>query len=59
MLIPQALVDAELKSGQLIALLPDWQAYDHAPYAVYPYHRGSSPKVRALIDFLSDYFSPD
>ena len=59
MLIPQALVDAELKSGQLIALLPEWQADDHALYAVYPYHRESSPKVRALIDFLSDYFSPN
>jgi len=58
MLIPQALVDAELKAGQLIALLPEWQADDHALYAVYPYHRESSPKVRALIDFLSDYFSP-
>ncbi len=59
MLIPQALVDAELKSGQLIALLPEWQADDHALYAVYPYHRESSPKVRAFIDFLSDYFSQD
>jgi DNA-binding transcriptional LysR family regulator len=57
MLIPQALVDAELTSGQLIELLPQWQADDHAFYAVYPYHRESSPKVRALIDFLSEHFS--
>lgn len=58
MLIPETLIEAELKSGQLIPLLANWHADDHALYAVYPYHRESSPKVRALIDFLTEYFSP-
>lgn len=57
MLIPQALVEDELTSGQLTPLLPNWQADDHGLYAVYPFHRESSSKVRTLIDFLVEYFS--
>lgn len=57
MLVPRPLVEAELKSGQLIHLLPDWKADDHALYAIYPYHRETSPKVRIFIDFLIEYFS--
>ena len=59
MLIPEMLVEAELTAGALIHLLPDWKPDNHAFYAIYPYHRGTSPKVRIFIDFLVDYFSPE
>jgi DNA-binding transcriptional LysR family regulator len=59
MLIPELLVSAELISGELIHLLPEWKPDNHALYAVYPYHRETSPKVRTFIDFLSDFFSTE
>lgn len=59
MLIPDMLVEAELTAGALIHLLPEWKPDDHALYAIYPYHRETSPKVRIFIDFLVDYFSPE
>ena len=59
MLIPELLVSAELASGELIHLLPEWKPDNHALYAVYPYHRETSPKVRTFIDFLSDFFSTE
>lgn len=59
MLIPQILVEAELTAGALIHLLPEWKPDDHALYAIYPYHRETSRKVRRFIDFLVDYFSPE
>ena len=56
-LIPRFLVRSELAEGTLTALLPDWSAATQAVYAVYPDHRESSPKVRALIDFLVQDFA--
>lgn len=59
MLIPEILVSSELATGELIHLLPEWKPDNHALYAVYPYHRETSPKVRTFIDFLSDFFSEE
>jgi DNA-binding transcriptional LysR family regulator len=56
-LLPVWCVAAEIATGQLIRVLPDWQAtpttFDHCIYAVYQRHRHVSPKVRALVDFLA------
>jgi len=41
-----------LQTGEIIQLLPDWQAEQHALYAVYPFHKEQSSKVRSLIDYL-------
>ncbi|MEJ2765308.1 LysR family transcriptional regulator [Photobacterium sp. MCCC 1A19761] len=57
LLLPKLFVDEELKSGQLVTLLPDWQAETHSLYVVYPYHKEQSQKVRALIDFMAEYFA--
>jgi len=57
MLIPEFFVKEELASGELIKLLPSWEADKHALFAVYPYHKEQSQKVRTLIDFLIEYFS--
>jgi len=56
-LIPKMLVAVELESEQLIELLPQWQADSHELYAIYPYHRESSAKLRAFVDFLVSYFA--
>lgn len=56
-LTPSIFFENELKSGQLIQLLPTWQADKHALYAVYPYHKEQSQKVRTFIDFMIAYFA--
>jgi len=56
-LTPELFVNKELASGELIRLLPSWQADKHALYAVYPYHKEQSQKIRTFIDFLIEYFS--
>jgi DNA-binding transcriptional LysR family regulator len=56
-LTPEIFVDRELKSGELVRLLPEWQAESHALYAIYPFHKEQSQKVRTFIDFLIDYFA--
>ncbi|NRA82493.1 MAG: LysR family transcriptional regulator [Gammaproteobacteria bacterium] len=56
-LIPELFVKKEIESGELISLLPKWKAESHSLYAVYPYHKEQSQKVRAFIDFLVDYFN--
>jgi DNA-binding transcriptional LysR family regulator len=56
MLIPEQFVQKEIESGELISILPQWQAESHTLYAVYPYHKEQSQKVRKFIDFLVEYF---
>jgi DNA-binding transcriptional LysR family regulator len=56
-LTPRVFVSDELKSGKLISLLDAWQADIHALYAIYPYHKEPSKKVRSFIDFLVERFT--
>jgi DNA-binding transcriptional LysR family regulator len=51
---PAFLVDAALRTGALVELLPDYPAATLGIYAVYPSRKHLSPKVRVLIDFLSE-----
>ncbi|WP_421708332.1 LysR family transcriptional regulator [Algihabitans sp.] len=53
-LLPLWLAGPQLTSGELVEVLPDWQAQDSAIYAVYPHARHLSPKVRVFVDFLSE-----
>lgn len=54
---PTYLVSQHLKSGQLQQVLPDWKPDDLTIYVLYASRKYMSPAVRALIDYLSDYFS--
>jgi len=54
-LIPELLIQSELQSKRLLPLFPDWEFESHALYAIYPYHREASHKLRTLIDFLANY----
>lgn len=48
-----------LKSGALVQVLPDFPLVEEtAIWALYPSARIVSPKVRAMIDFLLERFSP-
>jgi LysR family transcriptional regulator AphB len=39
-------------SGQLVPVLAGWTTPVSAMHALYPSHRGATPKLRALLDFL-------
>lgn len=55
-LLPRALVQADLNNGKLVQLLPEWQPPSAVVHAVFPSRRGLLPAVRALLDFLSQEF---
>ncbi|CAD0261091.1 LysR family transcriptional regulator [Pseudomonas umsongensis] len=55
-LLPSWLIQAQLSAGRLIDVLPDWdmRITAEAPsiWAVYPYKKTVSSKVRTFVDFL-------
>ena len=51
--IPDYLVNAALKSGKLVRVLPEWSFGPSNLHAVFPSRRGLVPAVRAFIDFLA------
>ncbi|MFM5510832.1 LysR family transcriptional regulator [Aeromonas rivipollensis] len=55
-LVPKEFVSSELADGTLMKLLPDWQPDPHALFAVYPFHKEQSPKVRLFIEFIVKAF---
>jgi DNA-binding transcriptional LysR family regulator len=55
-LIPRFIAAEELKSGELRAVLDDFQAPPLSLYAIYPPTRHLSVKVRLFIDFLVERF---
>lgn len=50
---PSFMVNADLQSGALVELMPSYHSIEFGIFAVYPTRQYVSPKVRALIDFLS------
>lgn len=54
--LPAMLLGDELRSGQLLRLLPGWCSKGALVHAVFPSRRGLLPSVRALIDFLARKF---
>ena len=58
-LVPTFSISDELRSGELVAVLPDYLDVETSVYAVYPHSRHLSAKVRAFVDFLRDRFGPE
>jgi DNA-binding transcriptional LysR family regulator len=60
-LLPDWLVDGDLRAGNLIRLLPAWDVtattFDTGAWAVYPSRSFLPAKVRAMIDFLRTVLS--
>lgn len=50
-------VAEDLRRGELLRLLPQYQLHARELYALYPRNRHLSPKVRAFIDFISAYYA--
>lgn len=61
-ILPTFMVGAAIRRGDLRTVFADYQvspsALDAGVYAVFPYNRHLSPKVRALVDFLRRRFGP-
>jgi DNA-binding transcriptional LysR family regulator len=55
--LPLLMVSDEIRSGELVHLLPNWASKRQAVHAVYPSKRGLLPSVRALLDHLGARFS--
>ena len=51
---PIWLFDEELKSGEIIIPLKDWPMNSLPIHAVYPLQRKNSPKVKSLVDYLTN-----
>lgn len=54
--IPAYLVAADVAGGRLQRLLPDYQLPAQPLYLIYPQRLPQPAKVRALVDFLTDWF---
>ncbi|MGH8466803.1 MAG: substrate binding domain-containing protein, partial [Pseudomonas sp.] len=50
------IVHDALQDQRLVQLLPDWQQPARTLYALYPQSRYLAPKVRALLDYVQDYY---
>ncbi|HYM42391.1 MAG TPA: LysR family transcriptional regulator [Steroidobacteraceae bacterium] len=52
--LPESVVRADLKSGTLVRVLPEWRSPQGIVHVVFPTRRGMLPAVRAFIDFLAE-----
>ncbi|WP_295891753.1 LysR family transcriptional regulator [uncultured Vibrio sp.] len=55
--LPDYYVNEALESGELVEVLSDYRDDKEGIWALYPQNRNLSPKVRLLIDFLSEHLS--
>ena len=55
-LLPMMYCEAELATGELVRLLPQWSTPGGYLQAVYPHRRGLLPAVRAWIDHMDSAF---
>ena len=53
--LPDYMCHEEVRSGQLVQLLPGWMPPRGIVHAVFPSRRGLSPAVRAFLDFLGEH----
>lgn len=56
-MLPNYMLTEALKQGHLQPLLTDWQLPIYPLYALYPTRHHLPLTVRALVDFLTEYFS--
>ena len=58
-LMPAYLLNAKLRSGELVTVLNEYKTVDNPVFALYPRARYPSPKVQAFVEFLQERFSGD
>lgn len=55
--LPVLMVKDQLASGELVAVLSEWQPRREVIHAVFPSRRGLLPSVRTLVDFLTEEYA--
>jgi len=50
-------VHEDLRRGALVEVLPEYRLQSRDLYVLYPQNHHLSPKVRAFVDFLTDYYA--
>ena len=53
-LLPAFLCGEELKAGQLVRVLPEWQARADPIHLVYPRQRFVPPKLRVFVELAAE-----
>ncbi len=53
---PTFLISDDLRAGRLVELMPQYRSMQLGIYAVYPTRRHLQPRVRAMVEFLSNHF---
>ncbi|MCP2009253.1 DNA-binding transcriptional LysR family regulator [Duganella sp. HSC-15S17] len=53
--LPEMVVEADLRQGLLVDMLPGWAPKGGIIHAVFPSRRGLLPGIRLLIDFLAEH----
>ncbi len=53
--LPEMVVEADLRQGLLVDVLPGWAPKGGIIHAVFPTRRGLLPGIRLLIDFLAEH----
>jgi len=56
--LPEWLIQEDLLSGRLVRVLPRWQARELAAQVVFPVQRRLPMRVRAFVDFVTEYMKP-
>ncbi|MFZ6819463.1 LysR family transcriptional regulator [Undibacterium sp. Ji22W] len=54
---PTFLANPYIRDGRLQQILPEWRLPEMSIYALYPSRKHLSPAVRALLDFLVEWFA--
>ena len=52
--LPDYYVEQHIHNGELVSLLDNYRAPDEGIWAVYPQNRHLSPKIRLLVDYLTE-----
>lgn len=55
--LPLGVVEKELQTGALVAVLPEWQFPEDIIHAVYPSRKGLLPSVQLLLSYLAENIS--
>ena len=56
-LLPNLFINDALKNKTLVEVLPDWNVDHHSLFAIYPFHKEQSHKIRTFIDFVVDHYA--
>jgi DNA-binding transcriptional LysR family regulator len=58
-MLPEFLLSQDLEKGTIVPLLTKFPADPLTLFVVYPPSRHSSPKIRALVDIVGEWFAPN